>query len=219
MYPTPATQQLPSPSPGPSSHHHPKPHVSSPVTCQLPSPSPGPSSCHCRNLCVSSPITHQLPSPCLRLSSHHHQNPHVSGPTASQLLIHTSTLKSSQHHPVSTPVSASWLGLDAYMEATTTDALPTLTGPVPVHQSRNEDEGDDEDQEQSDHSDQYHASNMGCQGVSETGNVSRPSAHGTPMDLWNRCPRGRVPAECLEQKMLYAYTTVCTQGDFTLSRK
>ncbi len=47
------------------------------------------------------------------------------------------------------------------MEATTTDALPTLTGPVPVHQSRNEDEGDDEDQEQSDHSDQYHASNTG----------------------------------------------------------
>jgi len=77
------------------------------------------------------------------------------------LLIHTSTLKSSQHHPVSTPVSASWLGLDAYMEATTTDALPTPTGPVPVHQSRNEDEGDDEDQEQSDHSDQYHASNTG----------------------------------------------------------
>src|SRR5258708_17852635 len=47
---------------------------------------------------------------CLRLSSHHHWNPHVSGPTASQLLIRTSTLKSSQHHPVSTPVSASWLG-------------------------------------------------------------------------------------------------------------
>ena len=47
------------------------------------------------------------------------------------------------------------------MEATTTDASPTLTGPVPVHQSRNEDEGDDEDQEQSDHSDQYHASDTG----------------------------------------------------------
>jgi len=47
------------------------------------------------------------------------------------------------------------------MEATTTDALPTPTGPVPVHWSRNEDEGDNEDQEQSDHSDQYHASNTG----------------------------------------------------------
>ena len=58
-----------------------------------------------------------------------------------------------------------------------------------------------------------------CQGASETGNISRPSAHGTPMDLRNRCSRGWVPAECLEQKMLYAYTTVCTQGDFTLSRK
>src|SRR6266478_3803892 len=58
-----------------------------------------------------------------------------------------------------------------------------------------------------------------CQGTSKTGNVSCPSAHGAPMDLWNRCSRGWVPAECLEQKMLYAYTTVCTQGDFTLSRK
>src|SRR6266436_9860356 len=58
-----------------------------------------------------------------------------------------------------------------------------------------------------------------CQGVSETENVSRPSAHGTPTDLRNRCSRGWVPAECLEQKMLYAYATVCTQGDFTLSRK
>src|SRR5258708_22054766 len=58
-----------------------------------------------------------------------------------------------------------------------------------------------------------------CQGVSETGNVSHPSARGTPMDLRNRRSRGRVPAECLEQKMLYAYATVCTQGDFTLSRK
>src|SRR5258708_37508372 len=61
--------------------------------------------------------------------------------------------------------------------------------------------------------------NIGCQGTSETGNVSRPSAHGTPTDLQNRRSRGRVPAECLEQKMLYVYTTVCTQGDFTLSRK
>ncbi len=58
-----------------------------------------------------------------------------------------------------------------------------------------------------------------CQGMSETRNVSHPSAHGTPMDLQNRCSRGWVPAECLEQKMLYAYATVCTQGDFTLSRK
>src|SRR5260221_8676298 len=58
-----------------------------------------------------------------------------------------------------------------------------------------------------------------CQGTSETGNVSRPSAHGTPMDLQNGRSRGRIPAECLEQKMLYAYTTVCTQGGFTLSRK
>ena len=58
-----------------------------------------------------------------------------------------------------------------------------------------------------------------CQGVSETRNVSHPSAHGTPMNLRNRRSRGWVPAECLEQKMLYAYTTVCTQGDFTLSRK
>src|SRR5260370_1170067 len=58
-----------------------------------------------------------------------------------------------------------------------------------------------------------------CQGASETGNVSRPSAHGAPTDLQNRHSRGWVPAECLEQKMLYAYTTVCTQGDFTLSRK
>src|SRR5258708_37488746 len=58
-----------------------------------------------------------------------------------------------------------------------------------------------------------------CQGASETGNISRPSAHGTPTDLRNRCSRGQVPAECLEQKMLYAYATVCTQGDFTLSRK
>src|SRR5258707_15256851 len=113
------------------------------------------------NLCVSSPVTRQSPSPSLRPSSCHHWNPHVSSPAASQSLIHTSTLKSSQHHPVSTPVSASWLGLDAYMEATTTDVLPTPTGPVPVHRSRNEDEGDDEDQEQSDHSDQYHASDTG----------------------------------------------------------
>src|SRR5258708_21427181 len=58
-----------------------------------------------------------------------------------------------------------------------------------------------------------------CQGVSETGNISCPSAHGTLMDLRNRCSRGWVPAECLEQKMLYVYATVCTQGDFTLSRK
>src|SRR5258708_40213668 len=58
-----------------------------------------------------------------------------------------------------------------------------------------------------------------CQGVSETGNVSCPSAHGTPMDLQNGRSRGWIPAECLEQKMLYAYATVCTQGDFTLSRK
>jgi len=58
-----------------------------------------------------------------------------------------------------------------------------------------------------------------CQGTSETRNVSHPSAHGTPTDLWNRHSRGWVPAECLEQKMLYAYATVCTQGDFTLSRK
>src|SRR6266446_946037 len=58
-----------------------------------------------------------------------------------------------------------------------------------------------------------------CQGASETGNVSRPSAHRTPTDLRNRRSRGQVPAECLEQKMLYAYATVCTQGDFTLSRK
>ncbi len=40
-----------------------------------------------------------------------------------------------------------------------------------------------------------------CQGVSETGNVSCPSAHRTLTDLWNRRSRGRVPAECLEQKM------------------
>src|SRR6266436_8107998 len=58
-----------------------------------------------------------------------------------------------------------------------------------------------------------------CQGASETGNVSHPSAHGTPTDLRNGRSRGRIPAECLEQKMLYVYTTVCTQGDFTLSRK
>src|SRR5258708_26892996 len=58
-----------------------------------------------------------------------------------------------------------------------------------------------------------------CQGASETGNVSCPSAHGTPTDLWNRHSRGWVPAECLEQKMLYEYATVCTQGHFTLSRK
>src|SRR5258708_36779077 len=58
-----------------------------------------------------------------------------------------------------------------------------------------------------------------CQGTSETGNVSCPSAHRALTDLWNRHSRGWVPAECLEQKMLYAYTTVCTQGDFTLSRK
>src|SRR5258708_25546076 len=58
-----------------------------------------------------------------------------------------------------------------------------------------------------------------CQGMSETGNVSHPSAHGIPTDLRNRHSRGWVPAECLEQKMLYAYATVCTQGDFTLSRK
>src|SRR5258708_7916933 len=58
-----------------------------------------------------------------------------------------------------------------------------------------------------------------CQGASETENVSHPSAHGTLTDLWNRHSRGWVPAECLEQKMLYAYATVCTQGDFTLSRK
>ena len=58
-----------------------------------------------------------------------------------------------------------------------------------------------------------------CQGASETRNISCPSAHGTPTDLQNGRSRGWVPAECLEQKMLYAYTTVCTQGDFTLSRK
>ena len=58
-----------------------------------------------------------------------------------------------------------------------------------------------------------------CQGASETGNVSHPSACGALMDLWNRHSRGWVPAECLEQKMLYVYATVCTQGDFTLSRK
>src|SRR5258705_10365610 len=58
-----------------------------------------------------------------------------------------------------------------------------------------------------------------CQGMSETGNVSRPSAHGTLTDLRNGRSRGWIPAECLEQKMLYAYATVCTQGDFTLSRK
>src|SRR6266436_2524787 len=51
-----------------------------------------------------------------------------------------------------------------------------------------------------------------CQGTSETRNVSHPSAHRTPTDLQNRHSRGRVPAECLEQKMLYAYATVCTQG-------
>ena len=58
-----------------------------------------------------------------------------------------------------------------------------------------------------------------CQGASETGNVSCPSAHGTPTDLQNGSSRGQIPAECLEQKMLYAYATVCTQGGFTLSRK
>src|SRR5258707_8183317 len=58
-----------------------------------------------------------------------------------------------------------------------------------------------------------------CQGMSETRNVSCPSAHGTPTDLQNGCSRGRIPAECLEQKMLYVYATVCTQGGFTLSRK
>ena len=58
-----------------------------------------------------------------------------------------------------------------------------------------------------------------CQGASETGNVSCPSAHGALTDLQDRCSRGQVPAECLEQKMLYAYVMVCTQGDFTLSRK
>src|SRR6266436_2876628 len=42
-----------------------------------------------------------------------------------------------------------------------------------------------------------------CQGASETGNISCPSAHRTPMDLQNRRSRGQVPAECLEQKMLY----------------
>src|SRR5258708_39172090 len=40
-----------------------------------------------------------------------------------------------------------------------------------------------------------------CQGTSETRNVSHPSARGTPTDLQNRRSRGRVPAECLEQKM------------------
>ena len=58
-----------------------------------------------------------------------------------------------------------------------------------------------------------------CQGMSETRNISHPSAHGAPTDLRNRRSRGWVPAECLEQKMLYVYATVCTQGDFTLSRK
>src|SRR5258708_29694345 len=58
-----------------------------------------------------------------------------------------------------------------------------------------------------------------CQGASKTRNVSRPSAHRALTDQWNRRSRGWVPAECLEQKILYAYTTVCTQGDFTLSRK
>ena len=47
-----------------------------------------------------------------------------------------------------------------------------------------------------------------CQGVSETGNVSHPSAHGTLTDLWNGHSRGQIPAECLEQKMLYVYATV-----------
>ena len=46
-----------------------------------------------------------------------------------------------------------------------------------------------------------HWSSPRCQGASETGNVSRPSAHGTPTDLWDRRSRGWVPAECLEQKM------------------
>src|SRR5258708_22210221 len=50
---------------------------------------------------------------------------------------------------------------NGFLDHCTTDALPTLTGPVPVHRSRNEDEGDDEDQEQSNHSDQYHASDTG----------------------------------------------------------
>src|SRR6266436_9665402 len=58
-----------------------------------------------------------------------------------------------------------------------------------------------------------------CQGASETRNVSHPSAHRTLTDLRNGHSRGWVPAECLEQKMRYAYATVCTQGDFTLSRK
>src|SRR5258708_8145360 len=58
-----------------------------------------------------------------------------------------------------------------------------------------------------------------CQGTSETGNISRPSAHGALTDLRNRRSRGCVPAECLEQKMLYANATVCTHRDFTLSRK
>src|SRR5258707_15474078 len=46
-----------------------------------------------------------------------------------------------------------------------------------------------------------HESDFHCQGASETGNVSHPSAHGTPMDLRNGHSRGWVPAECLEQKM------------------
>ena len=59
-----------------------------------------------------------------------------------------------------------------------------------------------------------------CQGASETGNVSRPSAHGAPTDLRNRHSRGWVPAEYLEQKMLYVYAAVCTQkGDFYLEQK
>ena len=49
-----------------------------------------------------------------------------------------------------------------------------------------------------------HLTGTPCQGASETRNISCPSAHGAPMDLQDRHSRGQVPAECLEQKMLYA---------------
>jgi len=39
-----------------------------------------------------------------------------------------------------------------------------------------------------------------CQGMSETGNVSCPSAHGTPTDLRNRCSRGQVLLNALSRK-------------------
>ena len=50
-----------------------------------------------------------------------------------------------------------------------------------------------------------------CQGTSETGNVSRPSAHGTPTDLRNGHSRGWIPAECLEQKMRRKLSSHFTQ--------